>query len=311
MTDAFSFRLIATDGAARRGEIRDAAWRGADAGVHAGRHAGDGEGAYAGDGARHRRRNPARQHLSPDAAARRRADRRARRPAQVHELAAADPHRFRRLPGDVAVGAAQDRREQGRHLPLAYRRRDGRAVAGARHRNPDAARRRHRHAARRVHQAAERRAAELDRAMRLSLAWAERCKRAFESAPPGRALFGIVQGGDDSALRAQSAARAGRDRLSTATPSAAWRSASRRSHARDRRGDRAGAAGRPAALSDGRRHAARICWKRWRAASTCSTACCRPATAATARRSRASARSIWRTRGTADDPRPLDEQSPL
>jgi len=46
---------------------------------------------------------------------------------------------------------------------------------------------------------------ELDRAMRLSLAWAERCKRAFESAPPGRALFGIVQGGDDSVLRAQSA----------------------------------------------------------------------------------------------------------
>ncbi len=41
--------------------------------------------------------------------------------------------------------------------------------------------------------------------MRLSLAWAERCKRAFESAPPGRALFGIVQGGDDFALRAQSA----------------------------------------------------------------------------------------------------------
>src|SRR6202171_6014388 len=35
---------------------------------------------------------------------------------------------------------------------------------------------------------------ELDRAMRLSLAWAERSKRAFEDAPPGRALFGIVQG---------------------------------------------------------------------------------------------------------------------
>jgi queuine tRNA-ribosyltransferase len=47
--------------------------------------------------------------------------------------------------------------------------------------------------------------AELDRAMRLSLAWAERCKRAFERAPQGRALFGIVQGGDDLGLRAQSA----------------------------------------------------------------------------------------------------------
>jgi queuine tRNA-ribosyltransferase len=48
-------------------------------------------------------------------------------------------------------------------------------------------------------------AAELDRAMRLSLAWAERCKRAFENAPAGRALFGIVQGGDDTRLRVQSA----------------------------------------------------------------------------------------------------------
>jgi queuine tRNA-ribosyltransferase len=47
--------------------------------------------------------------------------------------------------------------------------------------------------------------AELERAMRLSLAWAERCRRAFETAPPGRALFGIVQGGDDRQLRAESA----------------------------------------------------------------------------------------------------------
>ena len=47
--------------------------------------------------------------------------------------------------------------------------------------------------------------AELERAMRLSLRWAERCKRAFESGPQGRALFGIVQGGDDALLRAESA----------------------------------------------------------------------------------------------------------
>jgi queuine tRNA-ribosyltransferase len=46
---------------------------------------------------------------------------------------------------------------------------------------------------------------ELERAMRLSLAWAERSKRAFEDAPPGRALFGIVQGGDDPRLRLASA----------------------------------------------------------------------------------------------------------
>ena len=47
--------------------------------------------------------------------------------------------------------------------------------------------------------------AELDRAMRLSLRWAERCKRAFESVPRDRALFGIVQGGDDAELRMTSA----------------------------------------------------------------------------------------------------------
>ena len=47
--------------------------------------------------------------------------------------------------------------------------------------------------------------ADIERATKLSLRWAERCKRAFESAPPGRALFGIVQGGDDPALREESA----------------------------------------------------------------------------------------------------------
>ena len=46
---------------------------------------------------------------------------------------------------------------------------------------------------------------ELERAMRLSLRWAERCKRAFERAPSGRALFGIAQGGDDAKLRETSA----------------------------------------------------------------------------------------------------------
>src|SRR5262245_62396818 len=47
---------------------------------------------------------------------------------------------------------------------------------------------------------------EIDRSMQLSLRWAERSKRAFESmAREGRALFGIVQGGDDSTLRTNSA----------------------------------------------------------------------------------------------------------
>jgi queuine tRNA-ribosyltransferase len=46
---------------------------------------------------------------------------------------------------------------------------------------------------------------EIERAMRLSIGWAERCKRAFAGAAPGRALYGIVQGGDDTALRIESA----------------------------------------------------------------------------------------------------------
>ncbi len=46
--------------------------------------------------------------------------------------------------------------------------------------------------------------AEVERAMRLSLRWAERSKAAF-GRPEGRALFGIVQGGDDAELRVASA----------------------------------------------------------------------------------------------------------
>jgi queuine tRNA-ribosyltransferase len=46
--------------------------------------------------------------------------------------------------------------------------------------------------------------AAIERAMRLSLSWAERCKAAFGN-QGGRALFGIVQGGDIAALRRRSA----------------------------------------------------------------------------------------------------------
>jgi queuine tRNA-ribosyltransferase len=52
---------------------------------------------------------------------------------------------------------------------------------------------------------------EVERAMELSLRWAERSKRAFEAqllaggAKPGQALFAIVQGGTDAELRRRSA----------------------------------------------------------------------------------------------------------
>src|SRR3979409_2334922 len=46
---------------------------------------------------------------------------------------------------------------------------------------------------------------DIERAMQLSLRWAERCKRAFEAAAPGYMLFGIAQGGDVAELRQASA----------------------------------------------------------------------------------------------------------
>ena len=46
---------------------------------------------------------------------------------------------------------------------------------------------------------------DIERAMQLSLRWAERSKRAFETAPPGYMLFGIAQGGDVPELRRASA----------------------------------------------------------------------------------------------------------
>ena len=45
---------------------------------------------------------------------------------------------------------------------------------------------------------------DVERAMRLSLRWAERSRKAFAE-QEGRAIFGIVQGGDDRALRVESA----------------------------------------------------------------------------------------------------------
>src|ERR1700734_1513984 len=46
---------------------------------------------------------------------------------------------------------------------------------------------------------------DIERAMQLSLRWAERSKRAFEAAAPGYMLFGIAQGGDVPELRHASA----------------------------------------------------------------------------------------------------------
>ena len=227
MSEPFSFQ--SDQDRRRRAPRRNhhAAWQGADAGLHAGRHAGDREGPDAGRRARDRRRDRARQHLSPDAAARRRAHRGARRPAQVHELAAADPHRFRRLPGDVAVRAAQDRRTR-RDVPLASRRRHGRAFARARDRDPGAARRRHFDAARRVPEAA--RLVRGDRARDAAVA---ALGRALASAPSRAARTTATR--CSASCRAATISRCAPRAparspawISRAMPSAGLRSASRR-----------------------------------------------------------------------------------
>ncbi len=205
---------------------RDAARDDPHAGLHAGRHRGDGQGDVSGRSARARRRRRARQHLSSDAGARRRADRQARRPAQVHELAAPDPHRFRRLPGDEPRQAAQARRAR-RRLPVAYRRLAPRTDARARDGDPAPARLRHPDAARRMRAPALPVRGSRARDAAVAALGGALASAAF-GAQPGRAIFGIVQGGDEPDAAQRERARARRAWISTATRSAAWRSASRR-----------------------------------------------------------------------------------
>ena len=96
---------------------------------------------------------------------------------------------------------------------------------------------------------------DIERAMQLSLRWAERSKRAFESAPAGYMLFGIVQGGDVPELRQASARGPGRDRLSRLRDRRPCGRRAAGGDAGDDRGGRADPARGSAALSDGRRHA--------------------------------------------------------
>ena len=150
---------------------------------------------------------------------------------------------------------------------------------------------------------------EIERAMKLSLRWAERCKRAFEKAASGQALFGIVQGGDDQNLREASAralADIGFDGYALGglavgeTQDVMLKVVGR---------DRADAAGRQAALSDGRRHAGRYPRgdrPRHRHVRLRHADAQRPPRTWPLR---ASARSTSRTRTMPSDPRPLDAES--
>ena len=121
------------------------------------------------------------------------------------------------------------------------------------------------------------------RAMERTPAWAA---TGPPGPPPGdQALFGIVQGGADPTLRAESARRTaalGFRRLRHRRP--VGRRAPRPDAPRPRRGG-GRAADRSAPVSDGRRRPGRRWSRRWPSGWTCSTACCRPASVATGRRS--------------------------
>ena len=83
-----------------------------DAPVHARRDERDGQGPRSRGHRRDRRVDHPREHLPPLPAAGPRADRPARRPAPVHGLGQADPHRLRRVPGRVARRPAGRRRRR-------------------------------------------------------------------------------------------------------------------------------------------------------------------------------------------------------
>ncbi len=292
----FALELLARDGAARRGHLTTAHGTietpafmpvGTAATVKAmSRRAGP----------RDRCRDHPRQCLPPDAAARGRADREAGRAATLHALGRAGADRFGRLPGDVA-GPAPHAARARRHVQLAYRRLAARALARALDRDPAPPGRRPSRCSSTSALRLPAAEAEVARAMELSLRWAERSRAAFVPRP-GHALFGIVQGGTDQALRVRSAeglARIGFDGyavggLAVGEPQAQMLATL----------DAAvpPAAGGAAPLPDGRRQARGHRRVRSPAASTCSTACCPRAPAAPARPSPGSARSISRTRAT-------------
>ena len=119
-------------------------------------------------------------------------------------------------------------------------------------------------------------------AWRAPLRWAAALAARPHAAPRPGCCFGIVQGGIDLDLRR--AARRAISRIGF-DGYAHRRAVGRRAEPDDVRTSsrrRRRAAGRPAALPHGRRHPEDLV-RRSRAASTCSTACCRPASGATAR----------------------------
>ena len=204
---------------------------------------------------RARRADRPRQHVPPLAAARARGHRRARRPAPVHGLGAADPHRLRRLPGVEPRAAAQGRARKASRSrrrstatgccsrPRSRCRSSARSTPTSRWCSTSA---------RRTRRPATRRRT----SMELSLRWARRSRDEFDRARQSERAVRHRAGRHVRRPARRVARRARRRSASTATRSAACRSASRRTRCcAVLEHTRAAAAGRPAALPDGRGHA--------------------------------------------------------
>ena len=163
------------------------------------------------------RRDHAGQHLPPDAAARRRPDRRAGRPARLHGLARPRAHRLGRLPGLLA--RAEGRR-RGRHLPLDLRRQHA-TTSRPRTRSPSSASSaptsRWCSTCARPCPATERSCGPRSTAPRAGPAGPGRvpgrARRRRTDAQRSQAQFGIVQGGVDLGLRRRERRADRRDRL--------------------------------------------------------------------------------------------------
>ena len=277
-----SFTVTATDGAARAGVLRTAH---GDVPTPAFMPVGTKATVKGVDPVRLRELgslDPARQHVPPALPARCGSDRRAGRPASVHGLARADPHRLRGVPGLLPPRHDRARRRRRRDVPLRLRRRGGALHAGARRRRPAPPRLRHRDVPR--HLPAGRLDARRRSRSRSSEPPAGRRRQLAAPRAPGQLLFGIAQGGTDP--RASPPLRRG-DRRARLRRPCARRPQRGGGPRRDARHGRLGrsAPARPSGRATSWASAIRPGSSRWSsAASTCSTASCRPGSAAPAPR---------------------------
>ena len=205
----------------------------------------------------------------------------------------ADPHRLGRLPGVLAARHGHDR-GRGRRLPVGLRRLAAPVHARAGDGDPAPPRLRHRDGLRRVPAGRASSAAKLEDAVRRTSLWAERC-RACEPAP-GQLVFGICQGGVDLALRERSAEHIvslGFDGHAIGGLTGGGEPRGDVRH--DPRRPPQMLPARAAALLHGDRRSRGRDRGHRRRASTCSTACFPPGSAAPARRSSPAAGSTCET----------------